>query len=347
MKILIVDTINSIPSHKQFQDLGEEFVKKGFQVVHFSDNKKKSYNRHIKIVNYSNANRLKSFFKFVVLFTKWKPNVVISTFRGSSYIEILSWFFDFKWYPFIQSDFYSNRSLHKWLRFKHASRLFVLSQPMAKKTAHSYPRVTEKIEIIGNSICYKPLSSSIDKRNIYLHVGNGSVNKKGNFVKGTDTLIFAYLKLPEEIRNQAELWIVGDMYGNLKKMFAGDIKENDIRFWGRLPNSQVHILMKQSKVLVQPSRNEAFGQVFIEAMQYGCSLIGTQNTGAEDIIIDSPYGKIIAQSNVTALSEAMQDLLLNYNYSGAVDTYQGKRKAFDRKEWINIVVKKTELTKTI
>lgn len=59
--------------------------------------------------------------------------------------------------------------------------------------------------------------------------------------------------------------------------------------------------MEMSKIFISPSWNDAFPNVFLEAMSYDCSLTGTMGTGAEDIIIKGDYGCLIEKGDTNAL----------------------------------------------
>jgi hypothetical protein len=108
MRIVLFDTINKIPSHKQFQHLAAILVKRGHEVIQFSDTIRENYDG-VTVISYNNKNILQAFKKFFNLFSSKKIDVVISTFRGNIYADVLSYFFNFKWIAFRQSDFYNSK----------------------------------------------------------------------------------------------------------------------------------------------------------------------------------------------------------------------------------------------
>jgi glycosyltransferase involved in cell wall biosynthesis len=339
MTIFIIDTINNIPSHKQFQDLAVALVARGHKVIQFSDTVRPHFGG-IRVVCYSNANKCRSFNMFFREFRKNKTDVVISTFRGSMYADILSYFFKFNWIAFHQSDFY-HQKFYTSFQFRKVSNYLGVSSPMLPKIESMYTRLKGGIGYINNSFEFVEVNS-YPKSNVILHVGGATKNAQGKFVKGTDVLIAAFNQCAQNEGFTAELWIVGDG-PDLDELKEAAGSNSLIKFTGRVSNAEVHKLMKQSKLFVLPSRNEAFGQVFLEAMQYGCSLIGTASTGAVDIIEVGDFGSIVPQENVNALAKAMQDLNEKYSFIGAVEAYKHKRIQFGRAEWVSKMIQIIEV----
>lgn len=334
MRVLIVDTINNIPSHKQFQSLAKELVEKGHEVIHLSDSKRTDYNG-VKVYHYSNARRINAFLLFLRIFRNFKPVLVISTFRGNQYIDLFSWFFPFKWFAFLQSDFFHQKLYNKW-RFRKVTRLFVLSSPLVSRTSNMYPHVKQKITVIPNSFEFQNIQIH-EKKDVILHVGGAVKNASQEFVKGTDTLIKAFQKWQKDTGAKVELWIVGDgPYLEELKQLA--IATENIFFKGRLSHNEVMDCMKQSKVFVLPSRNDAFPNVFLEAMNNGCSLIGTEGTGAVDIIEEGRFGVLVPQEDVDALAIAIHKIYSNFDQEKVYMAYQGKRVQFSRENWVSSMI---------
>jgi glycosyltransferase involved in cell wall biosynthesis len=329
MKIVFIDTINNIPSHKQFQDLATSLVtNKKNEVLHLSDTIRDSYCGVI-VHCYKKKNRFLQLINVLKSFASFKPDIVISTFRGNVYTDVFSYLFPFKWIATIQSDFYHNRFYNRF-RFLKTDKIIVLSETIKPKLASMYPHIRDRIVVVPNSFEFVPLNIT-PKLNIILHVGGDGLNREGKLIKGTDVLIGAFEN--SSLNNSdAELWIVG----NYKNMHS---ENKQIKFLGRQSHNEVLELMQVAKVMALPSRNEAFGQVFIEAMQYSCSLIGTENTGAVDIIEQGNYGYIVPQEDVMLLSLTLVKAITNYGSSEECwATYSQKRKQFSRDIWIDTMM---------
>ena len=335
MKIFVIDTINHIPSHSQFQNLCETLVVKGHCVIQFSDTPRPDY-KGVRVVSYSNKDKWLTLRTFLIEFVKIKPDVIISTFRGNHYADILSYLFDFKWIAFHQSDFY-HLKFYNSFRFRKVSKYLGVSSPMVPKISRMFNFLQGRVSYINNSFGFKDIQE-YPKRNYVLHVGGATKNAERNFVKGTDLLIKAFNQFMMNANISAELWIVGDgpFLHELRAMAHGN---DSIRFTGKVTNAEVHALMKLSKLVVLPSRNDAFPNVFLEAIQYGCSLIGTEGTGAVDIIEKGKFGCITPQEDIGALAIAIEELLNGYEFAGAVKAYADKRIQFSRERWVNTMIK--------
>lgn len=332
MTIFIFDTINSIPSHKQFQDLAVSLVKDKHDVYQFSDSDRPSYDG-VSVITYHSLSRLKLVGLFFIYFIKYKPDVVISTFRSNLLADILSYFFVFKWIAFYQSDFYNDKIMNR-LRYRKSKSLVVVSSPMVEKLGFMYNHLRGRIFAVNNSFVFQKTFIKRIKKNIILHVGNADKNNSSKFIKGSDLVIYAFNELINSHDCDVELWMVGSG-PNLEELKQMAQSNERIKFLGRVDNKDVHDLMSFAKILVLPSRNDAFPNVYLEAMNYGCSLIGTKNTGAEDIILSGRYGRIVEQEDINALSNAFLELIKKYNYEQVWDQYLHKREQFSRELWVH------------
>lgn len=62
---------------------------------------------------------------------------------------------------------------------------------------------------------------------------------------------------------------------------------------GRVPHEELRQLYRRCYAFVMPSRQEGFGLVYLEAMNYGKPCVGCYDDGAEDIIQDGETGYLI------------------------------------------------------
>jgi glycosyltransferase involved in cell wall biosynthesis len=329
VKIIIIDTINNIPSHKQFQDLAVELKSKGFKILHLSDSKREDY-FGVKVIYYNKqASLIKKLKFFYQIFDDFQPNLVISTFRANILVDFISYSLNFKWIATYQSAYYEKKLINKF-RYRYLDKMIVLSTVMEKEIIKIFPHLTNKIKVIPNSFIFSDIKIS-SKKDIILHVGNSQKNNSLKYVKGTDVLVSSF-NLLKKSGLSVELWIVGDY----DEKFIKDNICQGVKFLGKKSHEDVLNLMSCSKILAQPSRNEAFGQVFIEAMQNACSLIGTYNTGAEDIIEVGKYGYLIPQDDSINLATALRDGFQNYNSpEDCLNEYKFKMEVFSRKSWVN------------
>lgn len=161
--------------------------------------------------------------------------------------------------------------------------------------------------ISPNKIFVNPFGTSLftpyiearktDKKLIFLFFGSLTARK------GLPTLLNAWKALGEE---EAELIIAG--YGNIPKNVS--IPENVKILGAILPEKRAQ-LYAQADVFVFPSFFEGFAQVQVEAAACGLPIIGTQNSGAEEIIQDGYNGFIVEPGNIDQLVSAMRFFVKN------------------------------------
>jgi alpha-maltose-1-phosphate synthase len=82
----------------------------------------------------------------------------------------------------------------------------------------------------------------------------------------------------------------------------------DARVLGHVSQSQLKDVMSRSHVMVLPSVEEGLALVQAQAMACGCPVIGTYNTGAEDLFSDGQEGYIVPIRDAGALAERLQHL---------------------------------------
>ena len=125
-------------------------------------------------------------------------------------------------------------------------------------------------------------------------------------------LVEAYTQLPENIRNDFPLVLVGDSGWKNTELFektAELFKKKQIRITGYLSDDTLKKIYSAAKLFVYPSLYEGFGSPIIEAMASGTAVI-TSNYGAmaevagESALLVDPY-------SIEDLKAAMLALLSN------------------------------------
>jgi starch synthase len=118
--------------------------------------------------------------------------------------------------------------------------------------------------------------------------------------KGFPLLLEAWRQLPAN--HGAELWVVGG--GNIPTSVRSSMPSN-IRFFGHLPQSHLAELFRQCHLFVFPSYFEGLAQVQIEAAASGLPVIGTENSGCEEIVRHGETGLVLPTGDVDALRESI------------------------------------------
>ena len=120
--------------------------------------------------------------------------------------------------------------------------------------------------------------------------------------KGVPYLLeaFANLKHPKKT-----LTIAGYVQENLKAALKRLPLEN-VQFLGPIPQAEMVERMSRSHVLVLPSIEEGLALVQAEAMACGCPVIGSTNSGGDDLYTDGVEGFIVPIRDPQAIQDRMQ-----------------------------------------
>lgn len=141
------------------------------------------------------------------------------------------------------------------------------------------------------------------------HRGDGEVVAVGRFVqvKGFDLLLRA-AAASDRLRN---LRIVGDgpERENLALLVASLHLEDRVEFLGRQTSEEVQRVMSRARVVVMPSRKEAFGIVALEAWASGTPLVATSTGGPAGFVTDGLDGVLVDPRDTAALAAAIDDVL--------------------------------------
>ena len=81
-----------------------------------------------------------------------------------------------------------------------------------------------------------------------------------------------------------------------------------VEFTGAVPHERVFDYLWHADVFALPSRPEAFGIVYIEAMACGIPVVGCAGQGPEDFVDDGETG-LLVDPNTEAVTDAIEELL--------------------------------------
>jgi glycosyltransferase involved in cell wall biosynthesis len=125
-----------------------------------------------------------------------------------------------------------------------------------------------------------------------------------SFRKGIPYLLKAFERLKHP---RKRLTIVGAVQPEMQRFLQGPVGAQ-VRFLGARPRNEVRRLMSQSHVFVLPSVEDGFGMVLVEALACGCPVIGTEHTGAPDLVTEGREGFVVPIRDSVALTQAMERL---------------------------------------
>jgi hypothetical protein len=158
-------------------------------------------------------------------------------------------------------------------------------------------------------------------------------------VKGIDVLLRALRRLVER-RPAARLVLVGGGFyrryrieAERLRALAGELGlSGHAEFVGLQPPEEVARLMRESALLVLPSRAESFGAVLVEALASGTPVVATRCGGPEDIVAEG-VGLLVPPEDEAALAAAMENVLQNRR---AYDPARLRAHALDNFSWERI-----------
>jgi glycosyltransferase involved in cell wall biosynthesis len=125
--------------------------------------------------------------------------------------------------------------------------------------------------------------------------------------KGVPYLIQAYRKLRHPAKS---LTFVGSASPELiAALRARGQWADDARIAGPVPQTALKDIMSRSHVLVLPSIEDGFGMVLAQAMACGCPVIGSLNTGTEDLLTaQGQEGFTVPIRDSDAIAERLQQM---------------------------------------
>jgi phosphatidyl-myo-inositol dimannoside synthase len=123
----------------------------------------------------------------------------------------------------------------------------------------------------------------------------------------------------------AALGYVKDIFPNIKYILAGKYDEKEkqrvdalvkqydmcdnVVLTGYLPESEVTDHYCLADLFIMPSRKEGFGIVFLEALASGVQVVGGNQDGTVDALINGALGKLINPSKISEISDSIIEVL--------------------------------------
>ncbi|OMH25666.1 glycosyltransferase family 4 protein [Motiliproteus sp. MSK22-1] len=194
----------------------------------------------------------------------------------------------------------------------------------------------------GTRIDQPPTLSSIEKQRKRLDIDPSklmifSLGHLGEIKGHQFTLEALAMLLPDH--PELVLYIAGDgspaERKNLEEMASRLNLSKQVNFLGQIDNAPEW--MEAADIFVQPSLEEAFGLVFIEAGAMAKPVVATQVGGIVDIIDNGKTGILIPPSNAEALANALRELIASPNLRKQMgnEGYERVSKKFSLDHMIN------------
>lgn len=256
-----------------------------------------------------------------------KPDIVISSrdylnlicilqnkILGVCFRHIPSVHVDYRAIP--KKETFKDKMLLKIYRYFYGmtDMVVAVSHGVAENFVNRYKYNANKVKVIYNPV-YDPsmykndgviLNEDFFEEGIPVIIGVGRFTSQKNF----KLLVEAFSEVVK-VRN-SKLILLGD--GTLKRDIEGLVKRLKIeeKVWmpGFVSNPQAYI--KKANLFVLSSDYEGFGNVLVEAMGTGITVVSTDcYSGPSEILQGGKYGILVEVGNVNELKEAILEGLSN------------------------------------
>ena len=211
--------------------------------------------------------------------------------------------------------------------YDSATGIFTMSKFLEKHLIDYSHMPKDKVHYVGAGI---NLPQDLIKR-------EKKENKKILFVgrdfyrKGGDLVCNAFNILKNKYKSDAELYIIGPS----KEISKNYRNYKDIFFLGNLDSNQLSYYFNKCDIFCMPSRFEAYGIVFIEALTYGLPCIGRNEFAMNEFIKDGQNGYLVDNDDEEILALKMHQLLENKEIKeNVLNDYHYYREEYS---WDNVI----------
>ncbi len=237
---------------------------------------------------------------------------------------------------------------HPWLdRYPFVRRQTLWSQRHIRTHIAVSARVRDEIvSFAGPAHAVRVIPVGVDAasfplRDLNARPGRPQVLYVGHitYAKGVDVLLDAAVRLLRP-RPDVRFVLAGEGPYRHKRIQEEELRRraadlgllDRLLFTGGQSPGQVARLMRESSLLVLPSRRETFGAVLVEALASGIPVVATRCGGPEDIVTEE-VGALVPPGDAAALADAMEKML---SEPARYDPSRLRRYALDRFSWERI-----------
>jgi glycosyltransferase involved in cell wall biosynthesis len=194
------------------------------------------------------------------------------------------------------------------LLYRHADKIVAVSNGVRDDLIKFTYGLKDKIIRIYNPI--KPPHHLIKIKEYNIEniqiISIGRLSKEKNI----ELLLHSYALTINKIKTKLLIVGDGDQRNNLMKISKLLNLDQHVKFYGYSDN--VYELISQSDLLVMSSNFEGFGNVIVEALYCGLSIVSTDcKTGPREILNNNEYGSLVPINGAQEMSDAIVKELKN------------------------------------
>ena len=148
--------------------------------------------------------------------------------------------------------------------------------------------------VIPNGVNLSEIRGSLGSRVVLKGKFNLLFPGGAKYIKGGDLVISSLPAIKNEIPD-VHLYVAWDVpqHHRIRKMVADMGLDDSVSFVGFLNKHEYRTLLSSMDVLVMPSREEAFGIVFLEAMALGKPIVAASTGGIPEVVKDGRNGILV------------------------------------------------------
>ena len=221
--------------------------------------------------------------------------------------------------------------------YRGAAAIFTLSERTRRSFIEDFHVPPERVRAVYGGPNFDAASLALPER-----VGEGppSVVFVGRQFerKGGDVLVAAFRKVRQHVAD-AQLTVVGPSRLEIQEpwlRFLGFLDKDKPSDWASLVSAY-----RSADVFCMPTRFEAFGIAYIEAMHFGLPCIGTDVWAVPEIIRNGETGYVVPPNDVDALAERLTQLLTDRALAGRMGA-SGRSRAQQQFTWARVAARIAE-----
>lgn len=150
--------------------------------------------------------------------------------------------------------------------------------------------------------------------------------------KGVDTAIRAWKELPRRLPARLVIAGTGPEEAALRRLVADLSLDDSVEMAGAVDPIRLRAMMSRCRLVLIPSRWEAFGMVALEAMAASRPVVATRSGGVTEIVVDGETGRLVPPAEPTAMAAAMAELIDDPERARAMGE-AGRRRALEHFSW--------------
>lgn len=203
----------------------------------------------------------------------------------------------------VTAPYFSEVGLDRCLQEYAEADAIVVPSQFARRSFLDHGIATARVFVCPYGVDLSEFHPGTKPDNVFrvLFVGGTSIQKGiGHLLAAVEPLVN---------RRQCELWLVGPIDAAARHIL--DRYRDSFKHRGIYPRRDLWQIYSQASVLVMPSVQEGFGLVQAQAMACGVPVIGSRNSGAEDLFTDGVEGFIVPAADSGAIQSKIEWMIAN------------------------------------